>query len=53
MGSTHVRMALLLLDLCNPRVQLHQALYCCFLAPSDAADQLQMGIARRTRYAFI
>jgi hypothetical protein len=38
MGATNVRMAVLLLNLRHPRVQLHQALHCCFLASSDAAD---------------
>lgn len=38
MGATHVRVALFLLHLRHPRVQLHQALHCRLLASSDAGD---------------
>lgn len=38
MGTTHVRMAILLFDICHPRIQLYQAFDCRILASPDTAD---------------
>jgi len=40
MGTTYVRMAVLLLHLRYPRIQLHQAFHRCVLASPNTADEL-------------
>jgi hypothetical protein len=48
MGASSVCMAVFLLYIRHPRVQLHQTFHRSILVASDAPDEVHLGLARRS-----